>query len=180
MLHYLSEHVIEFANLLVAVVGLPVLIWHVKGVHKWVEAQTINLKAHTLGDLYDHYFDVCRTLLAKPHLRPYLYDGVLLNGAANNAERRSEVDSICELMTGLLEHAVIQQENFPKDTWSNCWEPFLREMYKRKNSELATFYRTNRHFYSQHFQNIVDSLVRQESNDPPATPAPETTSRAQP
>jgi hypothetical protein len=170
MLHYLAEHVIEFANLLIALVGLPVLIWHVKGVHKWVEAQTVNIHAHTLGHLYDQYFDLCRTLLAKPHLRAYLYDGALLtNGERNSAERRSEVDTVCEMMTGLLEHAVIQQENCPKDTWANCWNPFLKEMYKRRNSELAIFYRTNRHFYSREFQAVVDPLVAQDATGAAAT-----------
>jgi hypothetical protein len=107
---------IEFGQLLVAGIGLPILIWHVIGVHN-------SIKAQTLGCLYDHYFTICRTLLAKPSLRQYLYDGQRLPSTASNDER-AEIGTICELMTGLLEHAVVQRKNVPRDAWSNCWEPF--------------------------------------------------------
>ena len=159
MLQYLQAHFIEAANLLLAVVGLPFLIWHVRGVHRDIEAQTINIKAQTLGHLYDHYFTLCQILLQKPHLRGYLYDGDVLTDVPDNDDRRSEVDTICEFMNGLLEHAVIQQGNVPEDAWSNCWNPFLKDMYKRPDCELAKFYGRNRHFYSKHFQDVVDPLL---------------------
>jgi hypothetical protein len=159
LLEYLQDHLIESGNLLVAAVGLPVLIWHVRGVHRGIETQTRNIQAQTLGCLYNHYFTLCRTLLRRPHLRGYLYDGALMATVPADDKRRSQVDTVCEMMTGLLEHAVLQQPNIPPDSWSNCWQPFLKEMYKKSDSELAGFYRKNRHFYSKDFQRVVDPLV---------------------
>jgi hypothetical protein len=156
---HLNAHPFEAGNFLVALVGLPVLIWHVRGVHKGIETQTRNIQAQTLGCLYNHYFILCRTLLRRPHLRGYLYDGAVMNAVPVDAKRRSQVDTICEMMTGLLEHAVLQKPNIPKDSWSDCWQPFMKEMYKEKESELAAFYRKNRHFYSTKFQQVVDPIV---------------------
>jgi hypothetical protein len=158
---------IELGQLLVAGIGLPVLIWHVNGVHS-------SIKAQTLGCMYDHYFTICRTLLAKPLLRPYLYQGQRLASDAG-PEVHAEVATVCELMTGLLEHAVVQRKNIPKDAWTNCWEPFLRHMYQDPNSELAEFYRKHRHFYAIDFQALVDKVLRDRaapaSAAPPASPS---------
>ena len=159
VLEHLQAHPIEAGNLLVGAVGVPVLIWHVRGVHKGIQTQNRNIQAQTLGSLYNHYFTLCRTLLRRPHLRGYLYDGVVMKAVPVDAKRRSQVDTVCEMMTGLLEHAVLQQPNIPAESWSSCWQPFLREMYKEQESELAGFYRKNRHFYSTEYQKVVDPLV---------------------
>lgn len=171
VLEHLKARPFEAGNFLVALVGLPVLIWHVRGVHKGIKTQTRNLQAQTLGRLYNHYFTVCRILLRRPHLRGYLYDGVVMKALPVDAKRRSQVDTICEMMTGLLEHSVLQQPNIPEDSWLNCWQPFLREMYKEheQESELVGFYRKNRHFYSTDFQRVVDPLLPPK-NASPATP----------
>jgi hypothetical protein len=144
---------------MVGLVGVPVLIWHVRGVHKGIETQTRNIQAQTLGCLYNHYFTLCRTLLRRPHLRGYLYDGIVLKADPADDKRRSQVDTVCEMMTGLLEHAALRRQNIPRDSWSNCWQPFLKEMYKNRDSELAGFFRKNRHFYSTDFQEVVDPLL---------------------
>jgi hypothetical protein len=180
LLERLEERPFEAANMVVAAVGIPVLIWHVRGVHKGIETQTRNIQAQTLGCLYNHYFTLCRTLLRRPHLRGYLYDGVVMATVPAGDKLRSQVDTVCEMMTGLLEHAVLQQPNIPPDSWSNCWQPFLIEMYK-KSSELAGFYSKNRHFYSTDFQKVVDPLLATKNSGlaaggeaiaPPVSPTP--------
>ena len=173
---HLKERPFEALNFVVGLVGVPVLIWHVKGVHKSIETQTRNIQAQTLGCLYNHYFTLCRTLLRRPHLRGYLYEGSVLKADPADDKRRSQVDTVCEMMTGLLEHAVLQQRNIPEGSWSDCWQPYLKEMYKSSNSELAGFFRKNRHFYSTDFQNVVAPLLatkNKTSAGPEQTVAPE-------
>jgi hypothetical protein len=170
LLDHLKERPYEAGSFLVGLVGVPVLIWHVRGVHKGIETQTRNIQAQTLGCLYNHYFTLCRTLLRRPHLRGYLYDGVALKADPADDKRRSQVNTVCEMMTGLLEHAVLQRPNIPRDSWSNCWEPYLKEMYKNSDSELAGFFRKNRHFYSTDFQKVVAPLLATKNN---VSPAPE-------
>jgi hypothetical protein len=160
----MEERPFEFGSFLVGLVGVPVLVWHVRGVHKGIGTQTRNIQAQTLGSLYDHYFTLCRTLLWRPHLRGYLYDGVILKADPADDRRRSQVDTVCEMMTGLLEHAVLQKPNIPEGSWSDCWQPFLKEMYKRSDSELARYFRKNRHFYSTDFQKAVHPLLATETN----------------
>ena len=157
---YLLRHWIDLANLLIAAVGVPALVYHVSGVHETIAVQNKQIKAQTLGTLYAHYFDVCRTLLAKPYLRPYVYDGRRIDETLRVDEsRRAEVTIICELMTGLLEQAVVQRNNVPDDAWNNCWKRFLEEMYKDRDGEMARFYRANSHFYTAEFSGIVRALL---------------------
>jgi hypothetical protein len=169
LLERLEERPFEAGNFLVGLVGVPVLIWHVRGVHKGIETQTRNIQAQTLGCLYNHYFTLCRTLLRRPHLRGYLYDDVALRAYPANDKLRSQVNTVCEMTTGLLEHAVLQRLNIPEGSWRDCWQPYLKEMYKNRNSELALFFRKNRHFYSTDFQDVVDPLIATK-NDTSAAP----------
>jgi hypothetical protein len=101
---------------------------------------------------------------------------VVLKAYPADDKRRSQVNTVCEMMTGLLEHAVLQRPNIPKGSWCDCWQPYLKEMYKNRNSELALFFRKNRHFYSKDFQNVVAPLLATKNNTSAAsgqTVAPE-------
>ena len=170
LLDHLKERPYEAGSFLIGLVGVPVLIWHVSGVHKGLQTQNRNIQAQTLGRLYNHYFTLCRALLRRPHLRGYLYDAVVLKADLADDKLRSQVNTVCEMMTGLLEHAVLQRPNIPAGSWCDCWQPFLEEMYKNNDSELAEFFRKNRHFYSTDFQKVVAPLLATKNN---VSPAPE-------
>jgi hypothetical protein len=176
------DHWIEFGQLIVGVVGVAFVVKQLFDVKRSLEKQDKNLelvnrglelqnknlavqietlKAQTLASIYREYFRVCRELLKRPDLRPYLYDGKRLNGAHDaDSARRAEVATICELMTGVLEQAAVQRPNLPKDAWTSCWHAFVREMYRDPASEFADYYRQHRHFYATAFHDIVDPLVK--------------------
>ena len=48
MIAYLQQHWIELANLVIAGVGVPVLLYHVSGVHQTIATQNKQIKAQTL------------------------------------------------------------------------------------------------------------------------------------
>lgn len=138
---------IGIAQLAVAGVGAGLIYGQILQVQK-------TLKAQTLSELYDQYFEICRLFLAKPSLRPYFYDKYRLKEGDDHG-LRSEVATVCELIMGLLEHAVVQRANIPKHAWEHCWLPYLKDVYDN-SAELELFYRSHRHFYSKDFCERVD------------------------
>lgn len=161
---YLAHHWIEIGQVLVAAVGLFFIYRQLREVHEDVEAQGRNIQAQTLGHIYDHYFKVCHLFVARPYLRPYFYDAQSLAAFDHTVEaqlRRSEVKAVCELITGLLEHAAIQRPNIPPQSWEDCWLPFLKEMY-RKSPALEEFYWNHRHFYAADFRHEVETVLGRE------------------
>jgi hypothetical protein len=106
--------------------------------------------------------------LGKPHLRPYFYLGQSPDRLEDSLEaqlRQSEIAAVCELITGLLEHAVVQRPNIPKHSWEDCWLQFLKEMYKQSPA-LNQFYWENRHFYAVVFRTEVEAVLGR--HEPPA------------
>jgi hypothetical protein len=77
-----------------------------------------------------------------------------------NEQIRQEVETMCELVTGLLEHAALQKVNLPSTYWEQCWKQFTKERY-RLSPALRAFWQQNRHWYAKEFRDIVDSELKQ-------------------
>jgi hypothetical protein len=125
-----------------SIVGFILLIYQIHRLHLTVQGET-----HS--KLYTHYLEVTKLLLQKPRLRPYFYDGKPLDPSlAPDADLRIEVETMCEVFLGLLEHAVLQQGNLPGDSWNNCWRAYVRERFS-SSPELARFFHANEKWYAE-------------------------------
>lgn len=103
----------------------------------WYQIRDLKLAVHsdTQAKLYEHYTQVVGMILERPHLRPHLYKDVAVPGETQEAAtRRRELDSMCEIMAGLLEHGLLQKRNLPNKAWKECWQPApvpLRERQRK-------------------------------------------------
>jgi hypothetical protein len=159
---------IGLAQLFIGTVGLIVICYQIMEVRDSLKAQIRNIQAQTLSQLYDQYFEICRLFADKPFLRPYFYDSQRFKEGTDKQDQRSEITAVCELITGLLEHAAVQRENVPPQTWERCWLPYLKDMYDN-SAELELFYRSHRHFYTEEFCKNVDAhLASREGKKPRA------------
>jgi hypothetical protein len=156
------------AGAIVGGVGAAFIFWQILEVQK-------ALKAQTLSELYDQYFEICRLLADKPFLRPFFYDNLRFKEGPSQPAQRSEIDAVCELITGLLEHASVQRKNIPSQTWERCWLPFLEHMYDH-SAELELFFVSNKHFYTAEFCEQVSEYLK----DPRHRAASESVKEAKP
>ena len=137
-------------QLLISVVGF----WLI-----WLQVKQLNrgIRGETHSRLYDHYLKVTERLAVESKLRPYFYDPKkeLKEDDAGYADLREEIDMMCEIISGLLEHAAVQKENLPKDSWVACWQAYTYERFE-KSVELRKFFRDNRKWYAESFRNVVE------------------------
>lgn len=132
-----------------SVVGFGVIIYQIRQLKRTVQSDT-----HS--KLYTHYLEVNKLLLQKPHLRPYFYEGKALDESDfNQLSLRQDIDIMCEVILGLLEHAVLQRDNLPGDSWQNCWMAYVHERYD-KSTELAKFFGSNRKWYAKSLCDLID------------------------
>ncbi len=133
---------------IISVLGFLILFFQITQLNRGIRGD-----AHS--KLYDHYLKVTERLADAPHLRPYLYNCKILNlEAAGYADLREELDMMCEIILGLLEHATVQKENLPEDSWHACWEAYTNERLE-KSVELRRFFRENYRWYAKSFQCVV-------------------------
>src|SRR6266849_437911 len=130
------------AQTVVAVVGFAFIIW-----------QLIFLRREVLGatqdGLYEHYSEICKLFLARPHLRPYFYDNEPkpISSPADRPSLNDEIEAMNEMILGLIEHAVVQRTNLPGDSWSHCWRPYAIERVQ-KSQTIRKFYEENKRWYA--------------------------------
>jgi hypothetical protein len=67
---------------------------------------------------------------------------------------------MCELIFGLVEHAVLQKKNLPRDTWKNCWRPYALERLEQSNA-LEHFFDPNAHWYTREMRKEMRSIKRE-------------------
>jgi hypothetical protein len=125
-----QNHWVELGSLAIAIVGIGFLIIQLLDVRRAIglqngqlhiqnqqlDIQNEQLKAQALGTLYGHYFDYCRALLEKPYLRAFLYGDIRASVDPVENNVRAEVETLCELLTGIFEQAEVQRRNLPGDT----------------------------------------------------------------
>lgn len=133
------------------------LIWFQVGLFR-VQIEQLNrgIRGETHSRLYDHYLKVTERLAEQSKLRPYFYnpDKELKEDDAGYADLREEIDMMCEIIAGLLEHAAVQEENLPKDSWEACWKAYTIERFA-KSVELRKFFRDNYEWYAESFRRVV-------------------------
>jgi hypothetical protein len=131
-----------------SVVGFGIVIYQV-----WQLKRTVQSDTHS--KLYAHYLEVNKLLLQNSYLRPYFYESKILDESdLNHPNIRRDVDMMCEVVLGLLEHAVLQKPNLPDDSWKNCWMAYVYERYQ-KSPELARFFSGNRELYAKCLQDVL-------------------------
>ena len=98
-----------------------------------------------------------------PELRAYFY-GKSENSVLKEPDNvtRLQLDAVCELVTGLLEHATIQRDNLPPTSWKLCWSPYIKHMYE-SSAQLCEFFRKNRHIYTKAFRDEVERYLKKDA-----------------
>jgi hypothetical protein len=146
----------DFLQLIISSGGFIVVVY-----------QILQLKQTMQGDthakLYEHYLKVNELFLHKTHLRPYFYERKSLEKETNDpqdATLKAEVEMMCEVIAGLLEHAAVQKNNLPGDSWKNCWEAYTCERFSQ-SPELQKFFERNRQWYARLFCDVVDRCQEQ-------------------
>ena len=133
-----------------SVIGFLIVIYQIRELRRVVQSDT-----HS--KLYAHYLEVNKLLLQNSHLRPYFYDRKILEESdLNQPNLRQDVDMMCEVVLGLLEHAVLQKTNLPDDSWQNCWMVYVYERYQ-KSPELAKFFSANRKWYARSLCDLLEA-----------------------
>ena len=100
-----------------------------------------NVQGSTQDRLYAQYTEICKLFVDKPHLRPYFYDNEPkpIVCPADRPSLGGEIDAMSETILGLIERAIVQHANLPRDSWRNCWQPYAIERVKKaKQSENST------------------------------------------
>src|SRR5262249_52949388 len=120
----------------------------------------LNLRGATEHTLYNHYTEICKLFISKPHLRPYFYENKLMTLAdqSNSAHLREEIDMMSEAVLGLIEHSVLHEKNLPGDTWTNCWMPYMYERLYR-STEMRNFFYPNRSWYTKALRCTVEEYI---------------------
>jgi len=149
---------VAFCALVVAAFGLWAVWLQVRQVKVQVRQVNQTVAAETHSKLYDHYTNVVGMLLEHPHLRAYLYDGAPLEKTASN-ELKSQCDTMCELMAGLLEHAWLQHGNLPPSSWRQCWMQFIKARIQESPS-LQVFLDKNKEWYVKEFRDYITKATK--------------------
>jgi len=143
-----------------AVIGFPFVIYQLLQLHK-------NLQGATQDRLYAHYTEICKLFMQNPELRPYFYGRSEVAGKAVTPDRAQEANDsltpkvafMCEVILGLVEHAVMQKKNLPGDAWRNCWRPYAMERLEQSEA-LEKFFNPNAHWYSRKMCKEMKSMER--------------------
>ncbi len=130
----------DLVTALAAVLGVPFIIYQIREVK-------LSIQGETLNGLYDHYHDVVNMFLERPYLRPYFYDNKPLANSSDphHPDLPNQVNTMCELIAGVLERALVQEERLPGSAWKECWEAFIIE--RLKSPVLQDYIEEHHHFY---------------------------------
>lgn len=91
----------EVVQALVALVGVPILIWQMRQVRK-------SLYSDALSSVYSGYLDLDRYFIQAPALRRVFYDK--LPPEQLEAHDRDRLDAVCELVMDVLYQSYLQRE----------------------------------------------------------------------
>jgi hypothetical protein len=93
--------------------------------------------------------------LAKPHLRPCFYASAPgSTDVPSSGPTSDEIETMCELMTGLLEHAALQQMNIPGNIWQECWEEYTNARFN-ESPAMRSYWKRCEHLYAGKFRAVV-------------------------
>lgn len=120
-----------------------------------------SLRGATQDRLYAHYMEVCKLMMGQPKLYPYFYEDKPIQTIDPTLKESSQI--VCEAFLGLIEHAILQQKNLPKDAWRNCWLPFAKERVS-KSEPLRNYFRENEGWYAKELRKTVKQILREHKN----------------
>jgi hypothetical protein len=147
--------ILQTVGLIVSIIGLAIAAWNI--VH--------SIQGVTQDRLYTQYFDVCKIFMQKPYLRPYFYTrDVMTDATPENPHLRDEIDTMSELILGLLEHAVLQKKLLPNEAYQNCWLPYARERVT-SSVELLRFLDANAGWYTKALVEEISQLRNDETRN---------------
>jgi hypothetical protein len=117
-----------------------------------------NIRGATQDRLYAHYNDIVKLFMQKPHLYPYFYKEKQYSDLDDNKENlREEIDIMSEAIFGVIEHACLQRQNLPHDSWKNCWQPYAHERMG-KSPEMERFIDPNQTWYTAALRKVVNEF----------------------
>lgn len=138
----------DVVQALVGLCGLPLVLYQLRELQRSIQGQTIS-------DLYEQYHQVVGAVLERPTLRPYFYENKALDSSISPA-LQADVESMCELIAAVLEHAHFQGKDVGTTRWKQCWGPYIEERLE-KSSVLKDYIRRNKHWYSEELQRHIEN-----------------------
>jgi hypothetical protein len=129
-----------------------------------------SIRGVTQDSLYTHYTEVGNWFLQKPYLRPYFYNDKIFEPDLGNAYLRDEIALMSEAILSLIEHAVLQRANLPKDSWERCWRQYARDRLE-KSTETRRFFEANKEWYADALRDMVASLIEEIENSEQKKPS---------
>jgi hypothetical protein len=144
------QAVVGLIGFLVTLVGFLVVVWQLLDLRR-------NIQGATHDRLYAHYSDICKLFLEKPYLRPYFYENEAkpISCPADRPSLNDEIDGMSEMILGLIEHAIMQHDNLPPDSWDNCWLHYAKERVE-KSQAIREFYQKNKDWYAIGLRNEIE------------------------
>jgi hypothetical protein len=151
----------QITQIVVSLVGFVFVIFQLAMVRR-------ALRGSTHDRIYAHYNDVCKTLLGYPELYSYFYENA--DPAKLTREDRRKVRMLCEIIMGLIEHAVVQRSNMPPRSWSGCWRPYALERIKQSQA-LREYFDPNQVWYTEAMRREYASMLKDLGIEAPERPA---------
>jgi hypothetical protein len=111
--------------------------------------------------LYGQYIEVGKLFFSHPELRPYFYAPA--KGDRPKAEEgpdRQRIATMCELITSLMEHASLQRDNLPGDSWEECWRPYAKARLK-ESKVLNDWWEKEKNMYAESFGEVVKEILEE-------------------
>ena len=110
--------IIGLAQLIVALIGFPVLFIQLKRLNA-------SLQSDAQSELYSQSGDVRKLITQYPELRKYIYENEPIGKSDNDYSRAR---TLAELYANYLEHFVIQAPNLRRKDWK-IWGKTLLDIY---------------------------------------------------
>jgi hypothetical protein len=133
---------VEYTKLAVSGVGTMIVVYQLYLVLR-------NMKSNAYAKLYDQYLKVNEIFVNKPHLRPYFNPNVKSNSPA--VVDPAEIDAMCEILVGLLEHAELQKDSMPN---KNCWTEYTKGRFEQ-SAALWKFLDAHPKWYADEFHALL-------------------------
>ena len=124
----------------VGLCGLPLVLYQLRELQRSIQEQ---------------YHQVVGAVLERPTLRPYFYENKALDSSISPA-LQADVESMCELIAAVLEHAHFQGKDVGTTRSKQCWGPYIEERLE-KSSVLKDYIRRNKHWYSEELQRHIEN-----------------------
>jgi hypothetical protein len=59
----------------------------------------------------------------------------------------------------LFEHAMLEQENMPQESWRECWLPYIKASYEQ-SVEMRLFFEEHENFYVPKFRHLISNEIK--------------------